>query len=209
MTIHVAEFGVGQCISYREVGARRFHSMGTYCRKWSGTASGHRGRAARGPGPIRAPDLGDDALLWGGPPPRTAGFIKGGWRSRSLSLSLSDALDLQLAFSSHSPATPPSSPSVIAATPPPLLRPHVAYSTHPPGPAYHSAHLLLTPPSPPKSLPSRPTAASCSLDRRQLHEVPRSKKRHASCQEGIAQWGIPPKSIGGAIGQSCKVFRDR
>ena len=195
--IHITEFG-----------ARQFYNLGPYCRKWSGAASGHRGWAAQGPGPIRAPDSGDDASLRGGPPPRTMGFIKGGWRSRSLSLM-------------HWISIPPSSPALLSsspATPPPLLCPYVADSTHPSGPAYHSAHSLLTPPSPPiplptppsppKSLPLRPTVAPHSLDRRELHEVPKSKKRRASCQGGIAQQSILPKRIGGAIGQSCKVFRD-
>ena len=105
------------------------------------------------------------------------------------------------------------------ATPPPLLRPHVTDSTHPPGPVYHSTHSLSIPhsppirlsttPSPPKSIPSRPMIASHSLDRYLLHEVPRSKRQRASCQGGIAQRSIPPKRIGGRIGQSCKVLRDR
>ena len=86
------------------------------------------------------------------------------------------------------------------------------FTTSPP----FSAHLLRTTPlsshwllTPPKSLPSCPMVTSHSLDRCELQEVPRSKRRCASCQGGIAQWSIPPKRIGGAIGQSCKVFRDR
>ena len=53
--IHVVEFGVGQFISCRGIRARRFHSLGSSCRKWSGAASGHRGLAAWGPGQSECP----------------------------------------------------------------------------------------------------------------------------------------------------------
>ena len=69
---------------------------------------------ARGLGPIRAPDSGDDASLRGGPPAPHRGVYKrriAKPSSLSLSLSLSHALDLQLAFSAHSLLTPPSSPA--------------------------------------------------------------------------------------------------
>ena len=45
-------------------GARRFCSLEPSCRKWSGAAAGHHGRVAQWPGPIRAPDSGDDTSFW-------------------------------------------------------------------------------------------------------------------------------------------------
>ena len=126
--IHVVEFGAGQCISCREVRAKRFSSLEPSFRNWSGAVSSHRGRAARGPGLIRAPDSGDDAFLRGSPLPRTAGFMKGGWRSRSLTLSCAGSR-LRLLSSSPRPRLHFSA----------LICPHVTDSTHPPGPAYQSA----------------------------------------------------------------------
>ena len=133
------------------------------------------------------PDSGADASLRGGPTTPHHGVYKrriAKPSSRSLTCWISTPpsppirLRLRLllpfafdsAFSTHSLLTLPSSPAHdrlrlrlhFSA----LLRPHVADSTHPPGPVSHSAHSLSTPPSRPKSLPSRLTVASHSLDRR-------------------------------------------
>ena len=58
----------GRFVSCRGVGARQSHSSGSPCRKWSVAVSGHRGRAAQGSGPIRAPDSGDNTEFRGGTP---------------------------------------------------------------------------------------------------------------------------------------------
>jgi len=85
--IHDTEFGVGD--SYHVVGSERDfftaqgHLAGSGMSQFRAIAAWPRG----GVGPIRGAASGDDASLRGGPPPHTAGSIKGGSWGRSCSLS--------------------------------------------------------------------------------------------------------------------------
>ena len=189
--IHVAEFGAGRFISWgseREGSAAWNHlarSEVEHFRSW------RLARVLAGAQPER-PIRVTTHHFGSSPPPRTTGSIKGRvvgrWKesrrhscssllvchsrvviipelSSFLPIVLSSFLSarsVRLGIDNSAFFTRPSSP----ATPPQLLRPHVADSTHPPGPVYHSAHSLLTLSSPPKSLPSRLTVVSHSLDRR-------------------------------------------
>ena len=126
--IHVAEFSVGD--SYHVVGSER--DISTAWRHLAGSgmfplptiAAGPR----RGPGPIRAPDSGDDTSLRGGPPPRTMGYIQGRWRSHWLSLFFCS----RMRWIWSSPSTLPSC----------RHRPDSASTSLP-----FSAHMSLTPPT--------------------------------------------------------------
>ena len=131
-----------------------------------------------GQGPMRAPDSGDDTLLR--VVTRTTESIKG--RVAGPSEFLSAFLLV----------VPVRSLLLVPARPALLLTP--------PSPPIH----LLAPPKVPPSCLMRPILW---IDA-QLHEVPQSRRRRASCQGGIAQWSIPQNILGGAVGQSCKVLRD-
>ena len=176
----------------------------------------------RGSGPIRAPDSGDDTEFRGGPPPRTVGPIKlradpplslcpvsppaqAGRRLRLLlslldssSLSALSLLPLKLVFdSTYCRHHLDSAFCLHCWTPPPLLHPHEADSSHPPGPAYHSVHSLWTPPFQLNPL----------LHVTVLTRAARSKRRRASCHGSTAPWSIPLKRIGGAFGYRVSVIQ--
>ena len=68
--IHDVEFGVGDSYhvvrSERDIFTARGHIAGSAMKQFPAITAGRHG----GPGPIRAPDSGDDTEFWGGPPPR-------------------------------------------------------------------------------------------------------------------------------------------
>ena len=135
----------GRFVSCREVGAGHLCGVGSSCRKWSIAVSGHRDRAAQGVGASQSARFGCRLNASGWPPALRRGAYKGPSRV-SLSLSTLPCLPLKLFFDSVRHHLD-SSFCHHRWTPPPLLRPHDADSTHPPGPASHSVHSLWTPPS--------------------------------------------------------------
>ena len=136
------------------------------------------------PGQIRVPDLGDDASLQGGSPPRTTRFIKGGWRSRSPPLcSSAPALDLVIAFDS----------ALLSSS----QRLHLHFSTglRPPTWSNLPLHpLALDSAFYTQVPPFMPDSRVAFSGRSQLHELLRSKKRCASWRGGIGLRSIPLKT---------------
>jgi len=175
--IHDAEFGVGDSYhvvrSERDIFIARGHLAGSGMVRLPAIEARPRG----GPGPISAPNSGDDTLLRGGPPPHAAGPIKVG---EGPSFSISVLLPpYKLDF-------------VIASTPPPVV---IAWTLPPVGIAW-------TPPSQPEFLLH--ADGRIAFSGRHFARVATKQEMTRHLSWGYHTMEHPPKRVGGAFGQACK-----